>query len=319
MIFISIIIRALNEDHHIGRLIDGISRQVLPVGVSFEVILVDSGSTDSTVAIAKSMGAKVVHIKKDDFSFGRALNIGCEAAKGDVLLFASAHVYPLYTDWLERMIKPFLNTKVALVYGRQEGNEFTRFSEHQVFTQWFPAKSNYKQETPFCNNANCAIRKDLWNGQPFNELLTGLEDLDWAEKIMSKGFTIVYESEASIIHVHEETSINIRNRYEREAIALKRIVPHVHFNSFDFIHHLFRSCRKDSIAAIKQGVFWKEIRGILDFRFMQYSGTYRGHNQKGEVSKELKSRFYYPRSEKKLKGSDKKESDQKQRKIDYAK
>lgn len=314
----SIIIRALNEDHHIGRLLDGISRQVLPEGVSYEVILVDSGSTDSTVVIAKSMGAKVVHIKKDEFSFGRALNMGCKAAKGDILLFASAHVYPLYTDWIAKMTKPFENKKVALVYGRQEGNEITHFSEHQIFAQWFPSKSNYEQETPFCNNANCAIRKDLWLEQPYNELLTGLEDLDWAEKIMNKGYSIIYESDASIIHVHEETSINIRNRYEREAIALKRIMPHVHFNFYDFIRHLIRSCRKDAVAAIKQGVFWKEISGIFVFRFMQYSGTYRGHNQKGEVSKELKSRFYYPRSEKKIKGSNKKALDQQQRKIDYS-
>lgn len=103
----SIIIRAFNEDHQIGRLLYVISKQVLPNGVTYEVILVDSGSTDATVAIAKSMGAKIVSIKKEEFSFGRALNVGCKAAKGDILLFASAHVYPVYTDWLEQMLKPF--------------------------------------------------------------------------------------------------------------------------------------------------------------------------------------------------------------------
>ena len=207
---------------------------------------------------------------------------------------------------------------MGLVYGRQEGNEITRFSEHQVFAQWFPAKSNFDQKTPFCNNANCAIRKSSWAEQPYDVSLTGLEDLDWAEKIMDKGYSIVYESEASIIHVHEETSANIRNRYEREAIALKRIVPHVHFNAYDFIVHLIRSCRKDSVAALKKGVFWSEIKGIVVFRFMQYSGTYKGHNQKGEVSKELKSRFYYPKSAEKIKVSKEEASNKKQRKIDYS-
>jgi rhamnosyltransferase len=297
---------------------DGISRQVLPENFALEVILVDSGSTDSTVAIARSMGVKIISIEKEEFSFGRALNIGCKAAKGEVLLFASAHVYPIYKDWIQRLCTPFQNPEVGLVYGRQEGNEITRFSEHQVFLQWFPTKSNLDQNTPFCNNANCAIRKSLWLDQPYNEELTGLEDLDWAEKMLSKGHKIVYEAEASIIHVHEESYARIRNRYEREAIAMKKIMPQVHFNSFDFLHHFIRSVRKDSAVAFKQGNFLREFEGILRFRYNQYKGTYRGHNQKGEIGKELKNRFYYPVSARKLKSKKTLDSDHLTRKIDYS-
>ncbi|MBC8035195.1 MAG: glycosyltransferase, partial [Chitinophagaceae bacterium] len=90
----SIIIRSHNEERHIGRLLDGIERQELLEGLSLEVIVVDSGSTDSTVSIARHMGAKVLSIAKEEFSFGRALNIGCSQAAGDIFLFASAHVYP---------------------------------------------------------------------------------------------------------------------------------------------------------------------------------------------------------------------------------
>lgn len=199
----SIIIRSYNEERHIGRLIDGIEHQKLPEGVFVEILLVDSGSTDSTVAVARHMGARIIPISKEDFSFGRALNVGCNEAKGDILLFASAHVYPVYTDWIEKMIAPFLKENVALVYGRQTGNELTHFSELQVFKKWFPFNSNYNQDTPFCNNANCAIRKSIWEELPYDEYLTGLEDLDWAQRIMKKGFTIVYEAEAVIVHVHE--------------------------------------------------------------------------------------------------------------------
>jgi len=290
----SIIIRSYNEERHIGRLLDGIEKQELPQGISVEVIVVDSGSTDSTVSIAKHMGAKVVSITQEEFSFGKALNIGCEVATGDILLFASAHIYPVFTNWIEKMISPFVNKNIALVYGRQTGNERTQFSEQQVFNKWFPLQSNYNQTTPFCNNANCAIRKNLWLEQPYDETLTGLEDLDWAQKIMNKGYVITYEADAVIVHVHEETPQKIKNRYRREAIALKQIMPKVHFGFFDFVRLFLSNSLTDYFHAVQNGCFFKEVKNILFFRFMQFYGTYLGHSQKGIVSKELKNRFYYP-------------------------
>lgn len=291
---VSIVIRAHNEDRHIGRLMDGISRQELPCGDEVEVILVDSGSSDSTVAIAESMGARVVHIPKERFSFGRALNFGCSVASGEILLFASAHIYPVYSDWIENMLYHFKNPEVGIVYGRQIGNESTQYSEHQIFDQWFPAVSCLDQQTPFCNNANCAIRKHLWEENNYDELLTGLEDLAWAKIVKEKGLKIVYNADASIVHVHEESWIKIKRRYQREAIAMKAIFPDVHFSFFEFVHLLIVSTTSDILKATKSGVIFKKIFSICSFRFMQYYGTYLGHRQRGSISWELKNRFYYP-------------------------
>src|SRR5205823_1365971 len=129
---ISIIIRCYNEEEHIGRLLSGIIQQTQQ---DFEIIVVDSGSTDATLSIASRYPVKVVHIAPQDFSFGRSLNMGCEAAGGEILVFASAHVYPLYDDWLEKIARPFADPKVALSYGGQRGNEVTKYSEHQVFAR----------------------------------------------------------------------------------------------------------------------------------------------------------------------------------------
>lgn len=297
----SIIIRSFNEERHIGRLLDGIKRQLITSQVDVEVIVVDSGSSDSTIAIASMMGARIISIDKESFTFGRALNVGCRSAKGDILLFASAHVYPFYKDWVEKMLSPFQDDKVAVVYGRQIGNELTRFSEHEIFAKWFPEVSNYNQKTPFCNNANCAIRKHLWLNQQFDEKLTGLEDLDWANKILKKGYKIVYEAEAIIVHVHEETPQKIKNRYQREAIALKGIMPNVHFSLIDFMKLFSRNTLSDLFHAFHQKVFFRECSGILTFRFMQFWGTYLGHRYKGSLTNDLKYKFYYPNELKKRK------------------
>ena len=100
----SIIVRAYNEAQHLPRLLDGIRQQTVK---DVEVILVDSGSTDETVSIAESYGARVVRIPSAEFTFGRSLNFGVQAAKGELVVIVSAHVYPVYPDWLECLLRPF--------------------------------------------------------------------------------------------------------------------------------------------------------------------------------------------------------------------
>lgn len=286
----SVVIRAFNEEEHIGRLLTGISLQTEQ---DAEVVLVDSGSTDATVSIARHYGARVVTIRPEDFTFGRSLNLGIEAAKGEFTVAASAHVYPVYKDWLEVMLAPFENPKVALTYGRQVGNERTKFSEHQIFASWFPEESVAEQDTPFCNNANAAIRRELWLETPYDEDLTGLEDLDWARKAMDRGHNISYVAEAPVVHVHDETPWSIFNRYRREAIALKNISPEQHFDLWDFVRLFPANTASDLWQAFQQGQIG-QVPDIFMFRFLQFLGTYRGFAQEGPVSGQLKRRFYYP-------------------------
>ena len=136
---LSIVIRCHNEAKHIGRLLEDIGRQT--VG-DVEIIVVDSGSTDGTLGIVGSYPAKIVHIRHEDFTFGRSLNRGCAEARGEILVFASAHVYPVHRNWLERLVAPFEDPRVAVSYGRQVGHPISRFSETQLFECQFPVSSN---------------------------------------------------------------------------------------------------------------------------------------------------------------------------------
>ena len=169
----SIVIRAYNEEKHIGRLLEGVNQQTLN---DVEIILVDSGSTDATVSIAESFGARIVRIASGEFTFGRSLNFGVREATREFVVIASAHVYPVYPDWLESLLRPFEDEKVALTYGKQRGPDSAKYSEQQIFHRWYPDASNSDQPTAFCNNANAAIRKSMWEKNPYDETLTGLED-----------------------------------------------------------------------------------------------------------------------------------------------
>ena len=314
----SIVIRCYNEEEHIGRLLSGIMEQTMADEV--EIIVVDSGSTDATVSIASQFPTEIVSIDPEEFSFGRALNIGCAEASGEFIVAASAHVYPVYDDWLERLLAPFDDSEVALSYGKQWGNEVTKYPEHQVFAKWFPETSDYNQSHPFCNNANAAIRRVLWEEMPYDESLTGLEDLDWAKRAMSRGYKIAYAADAPIIHVHDEAPSHILNRYRREAIALKQIMPEEEFDLWDFLRLFFSNLTRDCVQAWREGKLGFAFADIWTFRLMQFWGTYKGFRQHGDVPSQLKRRFYYPSrrqsSDRPSQASPR--TDRSERRIDYS-
>jgi len=287
----SLVIRCYNEEKHIDNLLSGVMAQSLK-GV--EIILVDSGSTDATLSVAAKYPVRVLRIAQEEFSFGHSLNIGCAAASADIIVFASAHVYPVYKDWLEHLITPFDDPEVALVYGKQRAAADAWYAEQQIYKKWFPDSSITEQSHPFCNNANAAIRKSLWEISPYNSELTGLEDLEWAKRHYEAGRKIVYSAEAEILHVHDERPRQIYNRYRREAIAFKRIYSDKSFTLLDFLLLFVANAFSDICHAWRDGIPLRELPGIPLFRLLQFWGTYRGYRQKGGVPRELANRFYYP-------------------------
>ena len=296
----SLVIRAYNEEKQIGRLLEGITYQTIQ---DVEVVLVDSGSTDGTAAIAAAFGARIVRIPSAEFTFGRSLNFGVRAATRDLIVIASAHIYPVYPDWLESLLSPFEDEKVALTYGKQRGPKKARFSERQVYHQWFPEVSKMQQETAFCNNANAAIRKSLWEQNPYDESLTGLEDLAWAKWAQEQGHAIAYVADAEVIHVHDETPRGVFNRYRREAMAFRQIHPEAHFSFYDFLRLTAMNILSDLWHAARERVLWKNIASIFWFRFMQFHGTRLGHRETSLVTPQLRETFYYARERKSKDGT----------------
>ena len=290
----SIIIRTYNEERHLGEVLRTISAQRTN-GIDVETLVVDSGSTDNTVDIAKRYGCKILSIAKDEFSFGRSLNIGCAGAAGDILVFASGHCIPATSQWLEELIKPLAHNSVHYVYGRQIGNGDSKFSECQLFKKYFPELSAIPQEGFFCNNANAALPKDKWKSFRFDEDLTGLEDMDLAKRMVAAGLRVGYVATAPVYHLHNETWHKVKARYEREAIALQKIMPEVHLTFGDFTRYFTSAVLLDMATALQEKKLHKVFWETLLFRLMQYWGAYKGNHMHRQLSKKLKERYYYPK------------------------
>lgn len=288
---ISVVVRCFNEERHIGRLLTGLMKQTLRPD---QIVLVDSGSTDATLEIASHFPVEVHTIQPEQFSFGRSLNIGCAAARGELIVVASAHVYPVYETWLAELTTPLADPEVALAYGRQIGDANTKYSEGRVMARWFPVTSVPRQDHPFCNNANAAITRSGWQAQPYDESLTGLEDVDWAKRQMEGGGAIAYVASAPVVHAHDETWGQLLNRYRREAIAHKRIYREHGMSALETVRLSIANIASDYVHAARDGVLGRNVLSIPAFRAAQFVGTYRGFRQRGETSAALRRHFYYP-------------------------
>jgi len=290
----SIVIRTYNEGRHIGALLKAIVDQEWKAE-DREIVVVDSGSTDDTLQIARCFPVRVVHIRKEDFSFGRSLNMGCAAATGEALVFVSGHCIPVAETWLRDLVAPLGRDGIAYCYGGQLGNGNSYFSECQIFAKYFPSESRVPQEGFFCNNANSALLKSVWAQHPFDEELTGLEDMHLAKKLVGLGHRIGYVANAAVFHLHEESWAQVKRRFEREAIALQGIMPEVQLSFLDFLRYWFSAVSLDLGAAAKNRTALRRTPEILMYRLMQYWGAYRGNHFHRKMSKRRKEAYYYPR------------------------
>lgn len=290
--FVSIVIRTLNEARHLDDLLVMTRRQKTDFDV--ETVLIDSGSTDGTLEIAESHGCRITHISKSEFSFGRSLNWGCDHASGDILVLISGHCVPTDENWLQNLCQPLIDGQVSYTYGRQIGDDDSYYSERRIFAKYFPDTSQIPQKGFFCNNANSAVLRDAWETYRFDEELTGLEDMEMAKRMTAGGHKIGYVATAPVFHHHNETWKSVRRRFEREALALRDIMPEVHLSPLDVMKCIISSTLGDWRSAVRHGITSTSKMDMLRYRWNQYVGSYKGNHEHRLLSQELKQRYFYP-------------------------
>lgn len=289
----SIVIRTLNESRYLPALLDAIRDQELD-GLEAETVVIDSGSTDGTLEIAREHGCVLAHIRREEFSFGRSLNRGCEAASGEILVFISGHCVPTNAHWLQRLCAPVGAGQVDYAYGRQLGGPESRYSEHRIFAKYYPEASRLPQHGIFCNNANSALSRAAWKAYRFDEELTGLEDMELAKRLCAAGGRVGYVAEASVYHYHQETWAQVQRRFEREAIALQKIMPQIQVGRRDTARYILSSIVHDLRAARREGRAGSLLGEIVRYRIAQYTGSYRGNHEHRKLSRAEKDIYFYP-------------------------
>lgn len=202
----SIIIRTYNEEKKIRDVLDAIYNQEYK---NYEVIIVDSESTDNTLNICSEYDLKIITIKKSDFDYSYASNIGAEHSSGDILCYISGHSVPVRKDYLELANKHFQDDIVGGVYGEVIAHNDASFTE-KIFNNIGYLKSKregiiteYDIHPGILSCSNAFIRRSLWEKYKFKrELGKGGEDIELAYRIIQEGKCIIKDPDILVKHSH---------------------------------------------------------------------------------------------------------------------
>lgn len=207
----AIIIRTKNEEKWIGAVLKILSEQTYK---NFEIIIVDSGSTDRTVEIARKFHVKILPIPPQSFSYPYALNYGIERSLATCyIVILSAHSLPISRTWIEDGIRHLKeDEKVLGVYGPiaplPDATFWDIFFQRTgiLFHHFFTRKSVRvvtEGRMGTLGFTNAVIRKELWEKYHFNEAYgAGGEDGEWAGYWLGHGYTIIRDDRFMVQHSH---------------------------------------------------------------------------------------------------------------------
>lgn len=197
----------------------------------FEVIIIDSGSTDNTLSIASNYPTKIYKIKSTEFTHGKTRNLSTKYANGDYIVFLSQDAVPENSNWLKNIIRPFSNKKIAGVFSRQIPHKESSINEKFFYYSHFPSKNylntseqNLTLKDIFFSNASSAIRREMLEQYPFDEEIIMSEDQEWSSRMLTLGFYTAYESSSIVVHSHNYNFFQTLKRYFDGAYSLKQIL-----------------------------------------------------------------------------------------------
>jgi GT2 family glycosyltransferase len=217
---ISVVIPVRDGGDDLERCLAGIAAQ--QVDEEVEVVVVDSGSSDGSVAVARAAGAVVTEIDQAEFGHGRTRNLGVQLARGDLLVFTSQDAVANDERWLASLSAAARSgAEVAGAYGRQLPHHDARPPERFFLDFMYGPQPRVQRlrdgeeltfETTLFSNVNAAIPRWALERFPFRDDLTMSEDQEWSRRALRAGFSLVYEPGAAVRHSHAYT---VRTAFRR--------------------------------------------------------------------------------------------------------
>lgn len=206
MVSASVIVRLKDEE----RTIEATLRSLRNQTVAVELIVVDSGSRDGSLDIARRWADRVVEVPPTAFSYGHALNIGAAAASAPFHFALSAHCVAPTSAWIEMSVAHYARSDVAATSGELFTPDFQRLGAPFFQT----ADTVLKDRCWGYSNHAGSWRAEAWHAEQFDERMDASEDKEWAQRVLSHGWVIVHDPELNVPTGHRR-SAGLRPLYGR--------------------------------------------------------------------------------------------------------
>lgn len=211
----SVVVRAKDSAATIEATLADIRGQTVPL----EVVVVDAGSTDGTLEIARRAADRVVEISR--YRPGYALNQGTRAASGEVVFAVSSHCRMPHDDWAERALSHYADPQVAGV-----SSSLTTPGGDPLTAPYSQRKEDVSLNPywGFSNHAS-SWRRAVWEELPFHEESL-IEDKEWAIRVLDAGHKLIFDPYLWVEQHHRwrAGTISYYQRERREMGALAGIV-----------------------------------------------------------------------------------------------
>lgn len=215
---VSVLLLTKNAGSRFVSVLDSVFAQQ---GVEFDVVAMDSGSTDGTLELLRRFPVDLHEIPGATFSHGGTRNRIAGLAHGSLLAFLTQDAIPVGTKWLATLAAALDDKTVAGAFGRQLPRPEARDSESYYQGFLYPSTprrmvlepgQRYRIADFFFSNANSMIRRSVWQAIPFPEHVVMSEDQWWAREVLRRGYELAYVPDAAVEHSHDHGPIELFKR-----------------------------------------------------------------------------------------------------------
>lgn len=236
---ITIIILTLNGSIFLEHILKSISCQ--SNNLTYEIIIIDSGSTDKTIEIAQKNNISHYRIDHGDFNYGLTKNFAVHISRSKYCVFLSQDAIPLNDKWLQNLINPLINDdNIAGTFSRQivNPNIGCNSLEEININNSFPLLDKIYTKNDIgklvFSNVSSSIRRNLLIKFPFKNVPFA-EDKIWANEIIQHGYKLKYVTESIVLHSHNHNlMVTLKKAIDNGAV--RRIFSGFNFSLKSFLN-----------------------------------------------------------------------------------
>jgi glycosyltransferase involved in cell wall biosynthesis len=240
---VTVAIPVLNGARYLDEVLEAVRAQ--RIDRELEILVVDSGSTDGSLEIARRHGAVVHEIPKSEFSHGGTRNKMMSLARGEHVAFLTQDATPADDGWLAALLEGFEQADdVAAVFGpheaRPDASHMIKSEMERHFASWghgteidvqrldtspegIAAYRAFPGQLTFMSDVNCAIARWAWEEVPYREVPYA-EDQLLGRELIEAGFAKVFHPDARVLHSHDYPRVAFFRRYFDEFRSLREVL-----------------------------------------------------------------------------------------------